>query len=125
MLSGQHDTVIPPSEMAELWKVAKMRPKQHSVREWFRSALGRKDDEENTTKPENDVFEQFLFGSHSAYRIQLSLEIPFLIDEFLRSFQMTPVYILGIGTQFPSFWITLSPLDSTIMIPHRCDNRRL
>jgi len=67
MLSGLCDTVIPPSEMAELWKVAKTRPKQNTIKEWLWSTLGRKDDEEKLIQPEHDVFQTFPYGSHSAF----------------------------------------------------------
>lgn len=66
MLSGLRDIVVPPSEMAELWKVAKMRPKKNTVKERLWSTLGWRDDEENLIQPEHDIFETFPFGSHSA-----------------------------------------------------------
>jgi len=66
MLSGLRDTVVPPSEMAELWKVAKMRPKNTTVKGWLWSTLGWKGDEENLIQPEHDIFKTFPFGGHSA-----------------------------------------------------------
>jgi hypothetical protein len=66
MLSGLRDSVIPPSEMVELWEVAKgRRPKGNKG--WLWSAFGWKDTEESPTQPEKDAFKKFRRGDHSAY----------------------------------------------------------
>ena len=73
MLSGLLDSVIPPSEMVELWEIAKTRPKKKT--KWFRFALGRKDDQGSPIQPEKDVFKDFRKGDHSAYYFS---ELPLL-----------------------------------------------
>jgi hypothetical protein len=74
MLSGLRDSIIPSSEMAELWEVAKRRRPKKNTR-WINFVL-RRNIEESGTPPEKDVMETFRKGDHSAYHF--STMHPFL-----------------------------------------------
>lgn len=85
MLSGLRDTVIPSSEMQELWDIAQQRKTRKKVR-WFGfwKNQTRMVDQDDVRLPENDVFKVFCKGGHSMslvlYRL-LQLTHPAYVDD--------------------------------------------